>query len=466
MKTRFAPSPTGLIHLGNARTALFSALFSRAQQGTFLLRIEDTDQVRSSTEFLLKLIEDLHWLGIIWEEGEAVGGAYAPYRQSQRNEIYNRYYQQLLDAGYAYPCYCTEEELGLERTLQKKLGKPPRYSGKCAGNSLEQCLLQDEKGLKSSLRFRVKKGQTVHFRDAVKGDQNYQTDDLGDFIIRRQDGSATFMFCNAIDDSLMGVTHVLRGEDHLSNTPRQLIILRALNLREPEYAHMALINGVDGAPLSKRNGSRSIDDLKNIGFLPIAVVNYMARLGHYYEDHQLLSYQDLALRFSLGNLGSKAARFDEGQLLHWQKMALHQLSMAEFSEWAVGSRLNDLQETQRHLFIQTIRENVLLKKEVERYVALLLNHEFSPQFYPEILVEAGEAFFDFTLASLKAESFSYQHLIEALAEHFNIKGKALFMPLRVALTGELHGPSLEAIFELLGKTEMIRRITLVKALFS
>jgi nondiscriminating glutamyl-tRNA synthetase len=463
MKTRFAPSPTGLIHLGNARTALFSALYGVGQQGVFLLRVEDTDKARSTLEHIDALVRDLHWLGIAWQEGEGVGGAHGPYRQSARDAIYADYYQQLVDLGRAYPCYCSAEDLDLERKLQKASGQAPRYSGKCKRLTTADHQALEAKGVKPTLRFKIQAGEIIQFKDGVKGQQSFKAEDIGDFIIQRNDGGASFMFCNAIDDSLMGVTDVMRGEDHLTNTPRQLMILKALGMRAPAYAHMALINGVDGAPLSKRNGSLSIEEMREAGFLPIAVLNYMARLGHYYEKNELMSYASLAQFFRLESLGNSAARFDPDQLLYWQRVAVHQLDDAALWDWFKVQDCVPL--AQKDLFIQTIRENVLFPKEAARYAQILLGQDFALTEHLDVIRQAGQSFFDLAYQTLESGVSDFKVLADALSAHLGLKGKALFMPLRVALTGELHGPQMAGVLKLLGQTEALRRLHLAREVF-
>lgn len=464
MKTRFAPSPTGLIHLGNARTALFSALYAAAEKGHFLLRIEDTDGARSTLEFIDALVADLKWLGVTWQEGEGVGGSEGPYRQSARGAIYDEYYEKLKTLNRAYPCYCTDEELSLERKLQQASSQPPRYAGRCKHLTPEQQAQKEAAGLRPSLRFAVVKGEVIEFEDGVKGLQSFKAEDIGDFVIQKQDGSASFMFCNAIDDSKMGVTHVLRGEDHLTNTPRQLMILKALGLRMPGYAHLALINGLDGAPLSKRNGSRSIRDLREAGFLPLAVLNYMARLGHYYDHNALMNLDALAQGFALKHLGTSAARFDQDQLLYWQRVAVHQLDDAAFWQWSGGEALN-IPEEKQALFVKTIRENVLFPSEVARYAERLFTPHPLAMEHAALLREAGASFFDLGLAALATSGLNYEALTHHLTTHLGVKGKALFMPLRVALTGEIHGPALGPLLSLMGVEEAIRRLAAARELF-
>src|ERR1700691_6233099 len=256
--TRFAPSPTGSLHLGNARTAFFSHLWARKSAGRFILRIEDTDVERSQARFRDGLMVDLGWLGLDLNEGPDIGGASGPYPQSERGAYYRGLFSQLETSERAYPCYCTAEDLELSRKLQRMAGKPPRYAGTCRNLTRAERAERVGRGLKPTLRFAVPDAAVIEFNDAVHGPQRFLSGDIGDFIIRRDNGTAAFFFCNAVDDAMMGVTQVLRGDDHLTNTPRQLMLLDALGLRRPGYGHVGLLVGADGAPLSKRHGSTSV----------------------------------------------------------------------------------------------------------------------------------------------------------------------------------------------------------------
>jgi nondiscriminating glutamyl-tRNA synthetase len=321
-KTRFAPSPTGYLHLGNVRTALFNALLARREQGSFLLRIEDTDRERSRPEYVAALLEDLRWLGLDWQEGPEIGGPHPPYAQSERAAIYAGYYQRLEERGLVYPCFCSPAELALSRKTQLAAGRPPRYAGTCARLSEAERQARRRRGLQPTLRFRTPPGQLVQFIDLARGPQQFASDDIGDFIIRRADGGPQFFFANAVDDALMGITHLLRGEDHLSNTPRQLLLLEALDLPAPHYGHLALIVGADGGPLSKREGHFSVRELRATGYLPEALLNDLARIGHSYAHDHWMSLAELAEAFTLERLGRAPARYDEAQLLHWQSEAV------------------------------------------------------------------------------------------------------------------------------------------------
>src|SRR5262245_34779155 len=252
--TRFAPSPTGSLHLGNARAALFNFLLAGQLGGQFLLRIEDTDLERSADKYLAELIEDLHWLGLDWDAGPDIFGPHAPYRQSQRNSIYGGYFARLATAGLVYPCYCTPLELEVSGRAQLAEGRLARYAGTCRELPAREREEKIASGLKPSLRFRVPSGKSVEFHDFVRGAQHFATDDIGDFIVRRADGNAAFFFCNAVDDALMEVSHVLRGDDHLTNTPRQILLLESPGCGIPRYGQVGLVTGMRGALLINAPG--------------------------------------------------------------------------------------------------------------------------------------------------------------------------------------------------------------------
>lgn len=458
IRTRFSPSPTGLIHLGNARAALFSALYAMHTQGAFLLRIEDTDVVRSDQKYVNLLEDDLQWLGIHWQEGPDVGGPHAPYQQSLRREIYDSYYQQLEKEALAYPCFCTDQELALNRKLQLSRGQAPRYPGTCKKLSAEEIEKRLAQGLKPALRFKIPEHKIIEFVDLVKGPQKFNSDDIGDFIVRRADGTSSFMFSNAIDDSLMEVTHVIRGEDHLANTPRQLMILQALQMRAPEYGHLSLITGDDGAKLSKRHGSSNLHDLREEGFLTLAVLNYMARLSHTYEEHHLLSFAELAKNFRLEKLSRAPARFDKNQLLHWQKEAVLALDTAALWQWLGNDIEAKVPAAARELFGEMMRLNILFPQEANKWADILFHDELAmSEEQLGILQEAGETFFATAEVATKQHQTDLKNILNELKTQLNISGKRLFMPVRIALTGEQHGPELVQIAALLGSDKMQKR---------
>lgn len=461
-KTRFCPSPTGLIHLGNMRTALFNALYAASVQGTFLLRIEDTDLERSEVAYQDALMSDLQWLGLAWQEGPEVGGDHAPYLQSQRQPIYDQYYDVLLSANRAYPCFCSEDDLAMSRKIQRSQGKPPRYTGTCAHLSDEEVAAKKAEGIAYALRFRVPTGEVILFQDLVKGEQRFASEDIGDFIIRRGDGTSPFLFCNAIDDALMGVTHALRGEDHVTNTPRQLMVLQALGLTPPQYGHISLIVGDDGAPLSKRNGSQSVQALRDKGYLPLAILNYLARLGHHYGNDGWMSIEQLQAQFSLGSLSSSPARFDLGQLDHWQRETMAQLDNNAFWAWCEPFVMGRVAVDRREAFADVVRANCFFPVDVQQWADCLCERfRVSSKLDHPAIESVTQAFFEAALASL-GKGEDYAGMTAAIKSACDVKGARLFMPLRWALTGVLGGPELPKIMAFLGNDECQARLQAAK----
>lgn len=440
--TRFAPSPTGSLHLGNARTAFFSHLWARKSRGRFILRVEDTDVERNQARFRDELMVDLGWLGLDWDEGPDIGGPSAPYSQSERGAFYQDLFTRLQRSERVYRCYCTAEDLELSRKLQRMAGKPPRYAGTCRNLSAAERADREARGLRPTLRFAVPNEAVIDFDDLVHGPQKFAASDIGDFIIRREDGTAAFFFCNAVDDAVMGVTHVLRGDDHLTNTPRQLMLLDALELRRPGYGHVGLLVGADGAPLSKRHGSTSVHEFRERGFLSPAVLNHLFHLGHASDVDRWLAPADMPAHFRPEHLGRASARFDESQLLHWQKEALQRMSTAEIRAW-LGS--NEPPE-----FINLVRHNIVLPADAAPWAAVV--HGELPPLGPEerrVVADAGPAFFSAAAEALDQSGTDLKQLTKLLKERTGRKGADLFMPLRVALTGQAHGPELAPLLLLM-----------------
>lgn len=459
VRTRFSPSPTGRIHLGNARAALFSELYAAKHQGVFILRIEDTDVARSEEQYTELLQTDLQWLDIHWQEGPGVGGEYGPYWESQRQPIYDRFYQILENKNLVYPCFCTDQELLLARKRQLSRGQPPRYAGTCRKLSAAEIEERIQSGKNPAWRFKIPQDEIISFVDVVKGPQQFKSDDIGDFIVRRADGTAPFLFCNVIDDATMEVTHVLRGEDHLANTPRQIMILQALSLPIPQYGHLSLIVGDDGAPLSKRSGSFNVQELRERGYLPIAIVNYLVRLGHTCDTQALLSVQELAPHFSLDKLSRSAARFDLSQLMYWQKVAVQSLDIPQLWRWLGESIENQVPEAMRPLFATTIRGNIEFPADALMW-AKIFTHE-NVEIHPEeldIIREAGEQFFVEAEQAVDKYGTELSEVLADMKQTLGLTGKKLFMPFRVALTGKTHGPELAQIAALLGQQKMKHRL--------
>ena len=330
---------------------------------------------RSKKEFSDAISQDLKWIGLDWDEGPGVGNQES-YFQSQRIDIYETFYQRLIEADLIYPCFTTEEELKIIRRNQIASGQPPRYTGVWAQASAEDVQSQFEKGNKPVYRFRIPKKSNIEFVDVVKGEQSFATDDLDDFIVKKQDNTPTFMFANAIDDSLMKVDLVLRGDDHLSNTPRQIALLEALNLPLPKFAHVSLFTGSDGAPLSKRNGSLSIEDLRSEGYLPIAVCNYLSRVGHSINTNKLMSLKELSKSFDTNNISSSPSKFDKNQLLFWQKKAVESLSSDETYVWLQDSLEALPSDINKDKFLSLVKENINFPVEVKTYIENLFLLKF------------------------------------------------------------------------------------------
>ena len=423
------------------------------------MRIEDTDLERSKKEFSEAICADLKWMGFEWDEGPEVGGKEKSYYQSQRINLYEEFYDKLLELDLIYPCFTSEEELKTIRRNQIAAGQPPRYTGVWSQASNEEVQEELNKGNKPVYRFRIPKKETITFLDLVKGEQTFSTDDLDDFIVRKKDSSPTFMFANAIDDSLMGVDLVLRGDDHLSNTPRQIALLDSLNLSLPKYAHVSLFTGSDGAPLSKRNGSLSVSDLREMGFLPIAVTNYLSRVGHNINDNDLKTKKELADLFETKNISSSPSKFDSDQLLFWQKKAVDNLTIEECASWLSGN-LDDLPSTvQERSFIELIKENINFPNEAKDYVNnLFINSLSGNEENLKIIKSAGQEFFILALEVVTEGISDWKQTSKDIEIRTGKKGKELFMPLRVAITRQTRGPELDKVIELIGLKRVIERL--------
>jgi nondiscriminating glutamyl-tRNA synthetase len=469
VRVRFAPSPTGLLHVGNARTALFNFLFARKMGGTFILRLEDTDVGRSTAEAEQATLEDLCWLALDWGEGPGRPGSHGPYRQSERLEIYRRYASELLEKGNAYRCYCTSEELEEKRKRSLAKGVPPKYDGHCRYLKPEEERSLAAAGRPVSLRFRVE-ARSVEFEDLVKGRVAFDGQGIGDFIILRSDGVASYNFAAVVDDGLMEISHVIRGEDHLTNTARQLILYRALGLPPPDFAHLPMILGPDRAPLSKRHGATAVAHFREEGYLPESLVNYLALLGWSPEDRQeILSLEQLAKMFSLGRVSRSSAVFDL-EKLKWVNRAhmkgLPRQRALELSRpflyksgitiegknaaWlgaaleAVWGEIDTLSQLADRLKI-FFDEGWIMEPESERLLAKEENRKVVQGLKEELRA----------VEEITPEN--YKRIISSLGKRLGVSGKSLYMPLRAALTGKTRGPELDKVFILLGKEKALQR---------
>ncbi|MEO7775535.1 MAG: glutamate--tRNA ligase [Steroidobacteraceae bacterium] len=435
--TRFAPSPSGELHLGNARTALFNYLYAHKNGGRFLLRIEDTDRERSQERFVDSLLADLAWLGLGHDD--------LPLRQSRRSEFYAEQFARLEQLALVYPCFCTPRELKLARDAQMTAGRPPRYAGTCRHLSEAQRAERRAAGIQSTLRFEVPQGTRIEFDDLVHGPQSFASDDIGDFIVRRADGTPAFFFCNACDDSASGVTLVLRGDDHLTNTPRQLMLLAALNERAPGYGHVSLLTGADGSPLSKRHGATSVHELRDQGYLPHALRNHLFRLGHSTPVNGLLSLEQMCAAFDPTHLQRAPAYFDTQQLHVWQKDAVHAQSVDQARVWLQGV-LPALDSQIEAAFVRAVLPNLVLPADARHWIEVTFGAPPEPEANARaVIATAGTAFFAAASGAAATYGNDFVRIAEATRLATGVKGAALFQPLRVALTGQLHGPELKAL---------------------
>lgn len=456
--TRFAPSPTGQMHLGNARTALFNWLVARQGNGRFLLRFEDTDVARTVSGAVGAIIADLEWLGLDWDA--------APWHQSGRAGEYDSAITKLEAHGRVYRCFCSEVELKLQRRAQEQAGQPPRYAGTCAGIEPEVASRRVAAGEPSVLRFRVPRGISVTFTDRVHGDLGFATDDIGDFIIRRSDGSPAFFFANAVDDALAGVTLVLRGEDHLSNTPRQILVLDALGSATPEYGHLQLILDAGGGPLSKRAGALSVANLRERGFHPAAVVNYLARVGGHVDGNEVMAPAALARAFDPARFARAPAHYDEDQLAHWQRRTLDALDRDAVWDWMGEEVHARVPRDRRDAFVDLVRPNALFPGDALDWAFVLFDDDPAPQTQAvETIQRAAPDLYRHALESAPGAA-SWQAFADAVRERSGLKGPALFKPLRAALTGRLDGPELAGVFALLTPERVRTRLERAQGLAS
>lgn len=453
IRTRFSPSPTGYLHIGGARTALFNRLFARRHNGTFILRIEDTDVARSTEEATQAILEGLKWLGIDWDEG--------PYFQSRRFDIYQNYLDKLLAEGKAYYCACQPEDLETKRKAAMAAGKKPKYDGTCR-------YLGIQKGPNTVVRFRMPDYGTTVVNDLIKGPTEFDNSELDDLIIQRSDGTPTYNFAVVIDDISMGITHVIRGDDHLNNTPRQILIYRALGSGLPQFAHVPMILGPDRTRLSKRHGATSVLAYREMGYLPQAMVNYLVRLGWSYGDQEVFSREELVEMFSLENVGKSAGIFNPDKLLWLNAYYIKEENPQRLAELAApfleknGIRVDDLSYLAKAVPTLQARSKTLV--ELAEGAAFYFKDE------PEYEPEAVRKFLKSEIQDLIAEilgilkelpSFEEQD-IEKAFENFcagkDIKFKKIAQPLRVMITGKTVSPGLFELMDVLGKERVVRRI--------
>ena len=475
VRTRFAPSPTGRFHFGNANTALFNWLIARRYGGVVVLRMEDTDTERSTKEYERLIIADLEWLGIDWDEGPMKGGEFGPYYQSERGGIYEGYTKQLLESGAAYKCYCTKEELDHAREEARSSGSPDVFNCGCRAMSDDEKIKKESERDAFSVRFMTPKNDKIVLNDLLRGPIEFDTNDIDDFIIARSDGSPTFLLTNAVDDALMKITHVVRGEDHISNTPKQMLVNRTLGLHVPEYLHTAMILGQDRTKLSKRHGAVSVFQFREKGYLPESMVNYLAFLGwNPKDDREFFTIRELAEAFSIEAMSKAPSVFDEARLhylnAYWMKTIDRSRVVKMWVDYLVerGYVTADESETKRgwiERIVEISAERVKILSDIDEYADFFFKDVES---YDEKGVKkhfSKENAAD-NIALVKSElaavePFNHdgiEKMYVRLKEEKGLGANQTIHPVRLALTGKTFGPSLFELMELLGQDVCLARL--------
>ncbi|WP_018659631.1 glutamate--tRNA ligase [Allofustis seminis] len=478
IRVRYAPSPTGFLHIGNARTALFNYLFARHYGGDFIIRIEDTDKARHVETGEESQLENLKWLGLSWDEGPDVGGEFGPYRQSERQEIYEPLIQKLLDEDKAYYCYCTPEELEAEREAQLSRGEMPHYGGRCAHLTDEQRQAFEAEGRQPTVRIRTPKHHTYCFNDMVKGEISFESESVGgDWVIVKRDGTPTYNFAVAVDDHYMEVTHVLRGDDHISNTPKQMLVYDSFGWEYPRFGHMTLItNPETGKKLSKRDVTilQFIEDYRDMGYMPEALFNFIALLGWSPKgEEELFTPAEFIEIFDYHRLSTSPAAFDNKKLNWIANQYMQHADQHELTEKVIADLqaskllpnvLEDDQKEKINKLVALYQEQMSYVKEFKTLAELFFDAKIQwTDASREVL--AGETVLQ-VLENFKAQleamdeltAEAVQKAIKTVQKETGVKGRNLYMPIRVATTGQQHGPELPLAIELLGKEKVLAHL--------
>ncbi|WP_318616172.1 glutamate--tRNA ligase [Sporosarcina sp. YIM B06819] len=477
VRVRYAPSPTGHLHIGGARTALFNYLFARHHGGKFIVRIEDTDIERNIEAGELSQLDNLKWLGIDYDESVDIGGPYAPYRQMERLDIYTKHAQEMLASGHAYKCFCTTDELEAEREKQKASGiAAPMYGGTCRNLTADEVATKEAAGLAHTIRMRVPENITYKVEDLVRGTVSFESKDIGDWVLVKANGIPTYNFAVVFDDHFMKISHVFRGEEHLTNTPKQLMIFDVFGWEYPRYGHMTLIVNEDRKKLSKRDESiiQFISQYKDLGYLPHAMFNFFALLGWSPGgEEEIFSHEELVKLFDESRLSKSPSMFDKQKLTWMNNQYMKQMSLDEVVDFvlphlqAAGLVKEEMTEQES----AWARDLIALYHDQLSFGAEIV--ELSAQFFTDELeydeeslaVLAGEqvpevmASFKTQLEALEIfDADSIKDAIKAVQKETGHKGKNLFMPIRVVTTGQMHGPELQASIALIGKEKSIARV--------
>ncbi|NLL70885.1 MAG: glutamate--tRNA ligase [Epulopiscium sp.] len=475
-KVRFAPSPTGYLHIGGARTALFNYLHAKKTGGSFLVRIEDTDLARSTKESEEVIIRDLHWLGIHWDEGIEVGGQHGPYRSMERKHLYQPFIDQLIQEGKAYYCYCTEEEVEEQRKIQRTNNELPHYTGKCRNLTPEQKAQYEKEGRTPVIRFRVPEDQKILVKDLVRGDVEFDSNGVGDFVIVKSDGAPVYNFAVVIDDYLMEITTVIRGEEHLSNTPRQVLLYEALGFPVPKFAHVSLILGEDRSKMSKRHGSTHVDQYRSKGYLPEAIVNFLALLGWSPEEgeEEIFTLAELEKIFTLDRVTKNPAVFDIKKLNWMNGQYIRKAPIDEIVEMSIpffieaGYITEEESKTRREWLVKIVeaaRERMEYLEQIKDHARIffddtlhLENEEAESMLRLDHVPMLLQAFQEKVEEVEAIDTDFAKGIFKVLQKQTGVRGKNLFMCIRVALTGQCHGMELVDILEILGKEKVLARI--------
>lgn len=474
VRARFAPSPTGHLHIGNVHTGLFNWLFAKHHGGTFILRIEDTDLQRSSMEAGELILDDLRWLGLDWDEGVDVGGPYGPYRQTERLDIYKEHLRVLLENGQAYLCYCTEEELESERKAALARGETPRYGGRCRNLGEQDRERLAGEGRKPTIRFRVP-DEIIIVSDLIRGSLEFDSKTIGDFVIWKSDGTPTYNFAVVVDDACMKITHVIRADEHIANTPRQVLIYDALGLRIPRFAHVPMIFGQDRAKLSKRHGATSVAFYRKEGYLPEAIVNYLVLLGWSPESgDEIMSLDEIIGRFSLDRVGKSPAVFDVDKL-NWigaqyiRRSDIYRLTDLAIPHLKKAGLIDNTPVGEAYQWlarvVDSIRGNLSYMSQVVDHARIFFGEKVDVMDEKAVTVlrenhvsrVLGE-FLKRVEGLFPFDPEAVHSMLNEIPEELDIGKRKAFLPVRVALTGRTEGPELYNVISLLGKERAVSRV--------
>jgi glutamyl-tRNA synthetase len=478
IRVRFAPSPTGYLHIGSARTALFNWLYAKKNNGKFIIRIEDTDRARHIEEAVGPILDSLRWLGIDWDEGPDIGGSYGPYRQSGRVETYKKYAQELIDNKKAYMCFCSPEELQARKKTAEDQGLSFKYDRRCLSLTPEEIEEKIKDKQPFAVRLLIPDNEVIEFGDRVYGNISVSSDTIEDYVILRSSGLPTYNFSAAVDDMLMKITQVIRGEDHLSNTPKQILIYRALGAEPPVFTHLPMILGSDGQKLSKRHGAVSVESYRNEGFLPEAIINYIALLGWSYDDKStIFSTGELVDRFSLENINKKKARFDYQKLLWMNATYIRKTSDRKLEEMLIGliEKHIDKKKIQRNnldiektvkMITPLIKERIkTINESLDWVMPFFTEVEYSKDmvgYFDKKLIDAPAVLSNIvssiTLLKDNFDSYRIENSLRKVSEEMDISFRKLAEVLRIALWANKVSPPLFHTMQILGYQTSINRI--------